>query len=119
MSDTKFTKGKWELALDMGGRTLIHCEDTSICDGIDCNHQGNNTYPHNIEAEANANLIKASPKMYKMLESVIGELHVLIDEVNDQRASRINSQTETEPDYHDMETLHNIQVLLAEARGEL
>lgn len=56
-------------------------------------------------------------EMYKMLESVAGELYMLIDEVNDQRASRITNQTECEPDYHDMQTVHEIQCLLAEARG--
>lgn len=58
-----------------------------------------------------------SIKMYKMLESVASELYMLIDEVNDQRASRITPQTECEPDYHDMQTIHEIQCLLAEARG--
>ena len=105
MSDTKFTKGEWST----DGMGIVESGTRIVCD----------TYVTCKEDLANANLIKASPKMYKMLESVIGELHMLIDEVNDQRASRINSQTETEPDYHDMETLHNIQVLLAEARGEL
>lgn len=56
-------------------------------------------------------------EMYKMLESVADELYMLIDEVNDQRASRITNQTECEPDYHDMKTVHEIQCLLAEARG--
>ena len=56
-------------------------------------------------------------EMYKMLESVADELYMLIDEVNDQRASRITPQTECEPDYHDMQTIHEIQCLLAEARG--
>ena len=112
MSDTKFTKGDWNIKTKGhyfdGGRQYKHevlVNDT----GVTCFDR----------AMANANLIKTSPKMYEMLESVIGELHMLIDEVNEQRASKINSQTETEPDYHDMETIHDIQVLLAEARGEL
>ena len=57
-------------------------------------------------------------EMYKMLETCLSEMHGLIDEVNDQRASRITSTTESEPDYHDQETLHLIQLLLAKARGE-
>lgn len=112
MSDTKFTKGEWK-AIDNGHYIDVHALDdeghyiNQICIGV------------SYEEKENAPLIAKSKDMYRMLESVIGELHMLIDEVNDQRASMINSQTETEPDYHDMETLHNIQVLLAEARGEL
>ena len=112
MSETKFTKGEWK-AIDNGYYIDIYTFDDEgyyidqVCMGV------------SYEEKENAPLIAKSKDMYKMLESVIGELHMLIDEVNDQRASNINSQTETEPDYHDMETLHNIQVLLAKARGEL
>jgi len=111
MSDAEFTKGEWK-AIDNGHYIDVHAFDDEgyyidqICIGV------------SYEEKENAQLIAKSKDMYKMLESVVGELHMLIDEVNDQRASRINSQTETEPDYHDMETLHNIQVLLAKARGE-
>lgn len=102
--ETKFTKGEWSVVNGIfvdsnSGEILSAC-----C--VDAN-----------EARANALLISKAPKMYKVLEDVMGELYMLIDEVNDQRASRITPQTETEPDYHDMETLHNIQVLLAEIRG--
>lgn len=68
--------------------------------------------------EEKANRYEQSKAMYEMLESVSRELYMLIDEVNDQRASHIHSQTETPPDYHDMQTIHEIQVLLAKARGE-
>ncbi|CAM0016269.1 hypothetical protein VPHK359_0081 [Vibrio phage K359] len=64
------------------------------------------------------NLKETASEMYKMLETCLSEMHGLIDEVNDQRASRITSTTESEPDYHDQETLHLIQLLLAKSRGE-
>lgn len=104
-TETKFTKGEWEVVNGIfvgseSGDILSAC-----CVDLD-------------EAAANAHLIAKAPKMYKTLEYVMSELYMLIDEVNDQRASKITPQTETEPDYHDMETLHDIQVLLAEARGE-
>ncbi|ANY29580.1 hypothetical protein BOX08_gp15 [Pseudoalteromonas phage BS5] len=105
MSKTKFTKGKWEVVNGIfvnspSGDVLSAC-----CVDMD-------------EAVANASLISKAPKMYEMLESVASELYMLIDEVNDQRASRITPQTESGPDYHDMQTLHEIQLLLKEARGE-
>lgn len=111
MSETKFTKGEWFAIVDDECCFIDNCEKGLIADLEESDAPCD-------EAEANAHLIAAAPDMYAQLESVIGELFMLIDEVNDQRASRINSQTETEPDYHDMETLHNIQILLAKARGE-
>jgi len=113
MSEAKFTKGDWSISKPEGSNGYIHINSGNFDFGdiatvSDCGGEGT----------ANAQLIKASPKMYEMLESVSHELRMLIDEVNDQRASHINSQTETEPDYHDQQTLHEIQCLLAEARGE-
>lgn len=124
MSREKFTKGEWSLVVNddfMDSENLVVSMSTHTKDSrsymskhkivIEGSGGGDN------EAVANANLITASPKMYKMLESVAKELYMLIDEVNDQRASRITPQTECEPDYHDMQTIHEIQCLLAEARG--
>lgn len=104
MSEAKFTKGEWSTD-DMG---IVESGNRIVCD----------TYMTCKEDLANANLIAAAPDMYKALEDAAKELYILIDEVNDQRASQINSTTETEPDYYDMETVHNINVLLAKARGE-
>lgn len=104
--ETKFTKGEWTTHYD------------GVCCGGVLVARKTGREKTTEEGMANLNLMASAPKMYEMLESVIGELYMLIDEVNDQRASHINSTTETEPDYHDMETIHNIQVLLAEARGE-
>lgn len=110
MSEAKFTKGEWELSLDMGGRTLIHCDGVSICNGIDCNHQGDNVDPHNVEAEANANLIAAAPEMYATLENSLNEIYMLVDKVNEKNAGFTN--------YDDMYMVREIKFLLAKARGE-
>lgn len=107
MKKTKFTKGDWYV---VGGIFVGTKEDDSDILAACCVDED--------EARANALLISKSPNMYEMLESVASELYMLIDEVNDQRASRITPQTETEPDYHDMQTLHEIQCLLAEVRGD-
>ena len=63
-------------------------------------------------------LLEQRNKMYEMIEELSSELYIAIDEVNDQRASRINCQTESEPDYMDMQTIHEAKVLLAKSRGE-
>lgn len=109
MSEAKFTKGDWEVS---GCGLTVNASGHKVARA----HSGSNT-PYVEATKYNARLIAASPKMYKMLESVANELYMLIDEVNDQRASRITHQTECEPDYHDMQTIHEIQCLLAEARG--
>ena len=127
MSETKFTKGEWAILPIENNREYIRIRGVvlggryKIANVSDLKNHHNDAEWCKIdraESMANAHLIAAAPEMYAQLESVIGELFMLINEVNDQRASRINSQTETEPDYHDMETLHNIQILLAKARGE-
>jgi len=108
----KFTQGEWKIV----------CSDDETFMRSVCQVSGdcfiNSSQKLSEDLLADARLIAAAPDMYRMLNSVMGEMHRLIDEVNDQRASRITSQTETEPDYHDEETLHLIQVLLAKARGE-
>ena len=110
MSDTKFTRGEWKVS---GCGLVVNVNGHKVARA----HSGRSV-PYTSPSKANALLISKAPKMYEMLESVASELYMLIDEVNDQRASRINYQTETEPDYHDMQTLHEIQCLLTEARGE-
>ena len=70
------------------------------------------------QSGANAHLIAAAPDMYRMIEELKSELFQAIDEVNDQRLSRVNSQTETPPDLWDQESLHLAEQLLAKARGE-
>ena len=99
-----FTKGKW----------FVHTMDPTVViipgGGFDIN-----AIP---DAEANAHLIAAAPDMYKMIMSLSNELYMAIDEINGQRLSRANCQTESQPDLWDMESLHDAEVLLAKARGE-
>ena len=103
----KFTKGSWEYVPQDStvyadnGNELV-CETYSTGDD---------------EYEANAHLIAAAPDMYKMIESLKCELFIMIDEVNDQRLSRVTIQTENQPDLVDMESIHLAEVLLAKARG--
>lgn len=106
MTETKFTKGPWQY------NPAGPADNKGM--GI-CALWGE---PGSDEQLANIRLIAKSPCMYEMLAAVRNELYQLIDEVNDQRASKITSTTENEPDYHDYETLHLIDDLLAEVRGE-
>lgn len=62
--------------------------------------------------------MKLADEMYAMLETALSEMHSLIDEVNDQRLGHVNQFMESQPDLHDGQTLHEIQMLLAKARGE-
>lgn len=117
MSETKFTKGEWlsfyPHEILNSGHVSVESEDgRQIC--ISEVHKSDL-----VEKTANMRLISKSPKMYEMLVAVRNELYQLIDEVNDQRASKITSTTENEPCYHDHDTLHLIDNLLAEVRGEL
>jgi len=59
--------------------------------------------------DANQERIK---ELEAMLGSVSRELHMAIDEINSKRLNRVTPQMETPPDLWDMETLHDIQVLL-------
>jgi hypothetical protein len=127
MSEAKFTKGEWVTLPIEDDKEYIRIRGTlpgskyKIANVVDLKaHHSSADWCKLDRAEsmANARLIVAAPKMYEMLKSVASELCMLIDEVNDQRASRITSQTESEPDYHDMQTLHEIQQLLKEARGK-
>lgn len=123
-NEVRFTKGEWLVTVNddfMDSENLVvsmasHTKDrNSFMSKHKVVFEGSGS--GDPEAIANAHLFSQSKAMYEMLESVSRELHMLIDEVNDQRASHIHPQTETPPDYHDMQTLHEIQVLLAKARG--
>jgi hypothetical protein len=112
MSETKFTKGEWYTS---------HCKGDHkryvMCSGKQIATVAFNSGKTNLKA--NANLIAAAPEMYAILETVLSEMYGLIDEVNDQRMSRMHPQIQTPPDLHDDQTLHKIQMLLAKARGEV
>lgn len=67
--ETKFTKGPWSIS-DEGCCLLIsggNGDDIATCSGLDPDNTGFNCCS---ESAANANLIKAAPKMYEMLEKI-------------------------------------------------
>ena len=70
------------------------------------------------EERANAHLIAASPDMYAMVESLSHELNMAIDEINTMRDIH-HTDNLTPADHWDKESLHEAQVLLAKARGEI
>jgi hypothetical protein len=111
MSETKFTKGEWYTS---------HCKGDHkryvMCSGKQIATVAFNSGKTNLKA--NANLIAAAPAMYAILETVLSEMYCLIDEVNDQRMSD-TWQMQLPPELHDGQTLHEIQMLLAKARGEV
>ena len=107
MCESTFTNCEWQVVNGIFVGSRPH--DSNILDACCINHD---------EARANALLLSKAPKMYEMLESVARELYMLIDEVNDQRVSLVTSQTDSEPAYHDMQTLPELQQLLTETRGK-
>lgn len=117
----KFTKGEWAICDgdSHSKEVTITTEEREnsltvpICE-MDIRFTGD----IGLEQVANAHLIAAAPEMYAMLETVQREIASLIDEVNDQRLSHVNILSERQPDLCDQETVHDIQVLLAKARGE-
>lgn len=116
MSDTKFTKGPWYVP-DPDENTPLQIVSSGAKRGVTTMFDFEDIeYPEDI---ANAHLMAAAPEMYEMLESALDEMNMLINEVNSQRTSKITSLTESEPDYHDGQTLYEIHQLLTKARGEL
>ncbi len=111
--NTKFTKGEWyqyanSKGLGVGVSGMGICE-LEYSDSIIISKSEN---------EANAHLIAAAPDMYRVIDELSSELYTLILEVNLHRSRVINSQTETEPDYWDAQSVHEAELLLAKARGE-
>lgn len=109
MSDTKFTKGEWEV-FDSGYWKGVDCGETSIVVfGIDKDDLEGVRGETQEEAAANANLISAAPEMYEMLE----RLKVVVDDYDyDLFCSRGVGEW-SQPDVST-----EIDVLLAKARGE-
>lgn len=104
---------------------INHKDDTFLIQGVKATSlsepiKGREHHAHWCKTinHPDAHLIAAAPKLYEMLKNVSSELYQMIDEVNDQRLANSHPQAETPPDLVDMETLHLIELLLAEARGE-
>ena len=104
MSESKLTEGEW----------FVHTMDPTVIilpdGGFDIVGLPN--------AKANAHLIASAPDMYQMIESLTSELNAAIDEVNTMRDIH-HTDNMTPADHWDKESLHDAQVLLAKARGEL
>ena len=99
--EAKFTKGEWELVKfgDGYGVWSVH-EHTCVAEvKTDFSSEA-----YQEEMTANVHLMKTSPKMYKMLES-LSELMPFLDE-------------QTHPQIECDALKYGIDSLLAEARGE-
>ena len=120
--NTKFTKGPW---------IICDGDSTDSSDLITTNYRSveNNIVPIaeietefdgiiGTEQEANAHLIAAAPDMYEMAESLSHELNMAIDEINTMRDIH-NKDNLTPADHWDKESLHEAQLTLAKARGEI
>ena len=110
--NTKFTKGEWKVKVKFsrGSYSISSINGINACRVCDLDYYGNN--------KANANLIAASPDMYAMVESLSHELNMAIDEINTMRDIH-HTDNLTPADHWDKESLHDAQVLLAKARGEI
>ncbi len=106
--------GSWEVEFESGS----FIGDQYLCIGIVASKGDLEDCCSGESARKVASLVSKAPKMYEMLESAGREIYMLINEVNKLRMTQVNSQTETPPDLHDMETCYLIGSLLAEARGE-
>lgn len=112
MSKEKFTQGEWSISHD---NDLV---GEYINVGM---AQLYNSYHDTEQSEQNAhdaNLIAAAPDMYRMIESLQSELSFAISEINTLRSKDVNSQTETQPELWDEESVYMAEKLLAKARGE-
>lgn len=124
--NTKFTKGEW-IVYDKNDDWGNVGSDELVVGMSSYNKDYTNYYcSHKItiddsedEARANAHLIAAAPDMYAMIKELVHELNLAIDECNEYKIKAITSSTENEPDYIDKQTLHEAQILLAKARGEI
>ena len=58
--------------------------------------------------------VKDMEPVLAMVEKLARELWMAIDEINDQKMSKVTCQTETPPDLWDQETLHEAQLVLKE-----
>ena len=113
MSEEKFTKGPWKACEVSSGEWTVKCKGDYDCRSSDINEfsptvcdMWNVTYAADLNKsqKANAHLIAASPKMYKLLS----EIKQVIDNGHElgEMVSRIQDFDE------------EIDSLLKEARGE-
>jgi hypothetical protein len=63
-------------------------------------------------AEGYQQAVKDMEPALAMVDELSKELYLAIDEINDQRMSKVTNQTESHPDLWDQETLHRAQLIL-------
>jgi hypothetical protein len=111
MSKVKFTKGEWSIEKNINQIHIISSFDENNKAICSVSAYGSND---NSIREANASLIKTSPKMYDMLEKIIN----LIENLPDNAIGEVEDTPDTQGWFIKDEVVHNISNLLSEARGE-
>jgi hypothetical protein len=119
---TKFTEGEWLLSEAAVVTSIcsipsghFHIETKDIHKFIAIQND------YREESKANAHLIAAAPEMYKMIESLANELDSCVNTINKQSQALhevLHGDRLVQVDDYDKELLHDVQVLLAKARGE-
>ena len=116
--NTKFTKGEWFIERYHTMLDVSVVGKGSICT-VDTDHVMDECMiDPTPEQVANAHLIAAAPDMYAMVESLSHELNMAIDEINTMRDIH-HTDNLTPADHWDKESLHDAQLTLAKARGEI
>lgn len=129
MTQTKFTKGPWVVKPIEDDKEYIRVRG-SVLGGkfkiANISDLKDHHYDHDwckfdrAESLANAHLIAAAPEMYEALELACGEIYSLINDINKRITTENNrSYSLDPPDLIDMQTCHDIQMLLAKARGKV
>jgi hypothetical protein len=110
-----FTKGPWSQKESYD--IEIRNDNELVCN-IPTWDPDNTGYNVCTEVAANANLIAAAPDMLEALESTNKELQSVITKLNQMLKKNISPYDLDEPEYYDMQTCHENQVLIAKAKGE-
>lgn len=100
MSNEKFTKGEWAINNKTGTDSIINI---SVGD-FEIEHGCSSITLYNQDSDANAQLVKAAPEMYRLLEDM-SKLMVLLD-------------PQTHPQIELDAVKYDIDALLSKARGD-
>jgi len=119
MSETKFTKGEWDVLSIESDKEYIRIRGTAIggrykianVTDLKLHHDGKEwCLREREESLANAHLIARAPNLYHALKSTTEELAFVIDSYN--------KKVKDPAHFIDAETCHLNQIELAKARGE-
>ena len=110
MSNPKFTPGPW--VKDKYGRLI-----GSNGDQVEVSNFNINVCYSTEESEANAILLECATQMHDTIESLSRELHSMIEKENNRLRLGIRKDDYDEPEYIDMQSIHEANQLLAKARG--